>query len=222
MTGARRWLLARGPYRRSIRRRVLAGGLMALVGCGMIVGAMVGGSVIVRRCSAFDLTVIPVAAPAYQLASSPKGRWRAYHGRGIVVHVPLIFQRHPQVSSVPDALVLTNRRQTLWLSITVQRVPSRWSRWWYRWCLYARRNPVGLMGKSLLVPPMGTRSPQLVEQQLGPWQGYLYCAPRLLVADLLDETHRVRVVVAARRDGLLDVEQVRAILASIRVQGAVV
>ncbi len=203
------------------RRWVLALGLMAFVGSGLVCGALVAGTVIVRRSSAFDLTITPVTAPAYQPVGAPDGRWRTYHGRGLVVQVPSVFQRHPQVSTAPEAFVLTNRRQTLWLSITVQRTPSRWSRWWYRWCLYARRNPVGLMGKSLLVPPMGTRSPQILEQQMGSWHGYLYCAPRMVVADLLDETHRVRVVVAARRDGLLDVEQVRAILASIRLQGSV-
>lgn len=203
------------------RRGLLVLGLMALVGCGVVGGVLVGSAVIVRRSSAFDLTIRPLAVPAYQSVTPPDGRWRTYHGRGILVQVPPIFQRHPQVSTAPEAFVLTNRRQTLWLSITAHRVPPHWSRWWYRWCFSARRNPLGLMGKSLLAPPMGTRSPQLMEQQLGGWDGYLYRAPRLLVADLLDDTHRVRVVVAARRDGLLDLEQIRAILASIRVQGSV-
>ena len=185
----------------------------------VVAGGMAAGAMVVSRFSGFDLRQVPLSAPAYQPAPIPAAQWRRYESRGLSVRVPATFVRRQGVSNAPGAVILTDRRHTLWLSITVRRLTSRWTPWWYRMCLYARRNPIGLIGKASVVPPLGTRTPRLIDQRLGPWQGYLYVdrAPHRLIADLFDETHHVTVVLATQRGMVLDLEMARAIMASVRI-----
>lgn len=181
----------------------------------VLAGGWVASGLVIQRFTGFDLTQVPVRAAAFPL-QTPDPSWRAYRTHGLTIRVPPALARRAKSSSAEEALILTNQRQTLWLSLAHQRV-WWWRPRWYRWVLYSRRNPVGLMAKSLIVPPLGTRSPQLIDQQLGAWQAYLYTSPRRVVAECFDGPHQVTVVVVARRDGLLDLEEVRAMLASVHV-----
>lgn len=176
------------------------------------------GDALIRRCAGVDLTVVPLGAPAYASSSAPTGSWRTYRWRTLSLTVPPVLIRRQAVSSAPEALVLTDRRYDLWVSVTTQRVPGAWVAWWYRACLYARHNPLALLGKRQLIPSFGARTPQVIDQRLGPWQGYLYCTPRRVVAHLFSRAHRATVVVVSRRDAV-DLQVVREILASLKVGG---
>lgn len=198
-----------------------------LVACGLLLVAATGllgwvaSDWLVGRFTGFDLRRTPGIAPAYPAPALPPPRWRRYATSRMTVVVPPYVTRRQPVASAPGALVLTNRRQTLWCSFAVMPRGTRWTSWWYRTCLYAQRNPIGLIGKALLVPPLGTAAPRLQEQQLGPWRGFLYmdAARRRLVADLFDARSHVTAVFVARHDGLLDMDAARTMLALIRVTG---
>lgn len=210
-----------------MRRGIIRGlVLLALV----VVGGLAAGHGMARGFVTLDLTRVPTAVPPYQ----PEGRgeastrrshrptaprsdpWPLMRLRGVSVAVPPGL-RYPRRTTASGARILTDRWQTTWLSMTPRRLPSRWAAQWYRTCLYARRNPVGLLGKALLVPPMGTPTPQLMDQQIGPWQSYLYLTPSRIAADLFDGRHHVTVVYAGRRDAGTDLDTLRAIVASLRV-----
>ena len=154
--------------------------------------------------------------PLYQPTSPPSATWPVVRLRGVSVTVPPGL-RHPRQATTPGALILTDRWQTTWLSMTPRRSASRWAAQWYRTCLYARRNPLGLLGKALLVPPMGTPAPQLLDQQIGPWQAYLYVTPSRIAADLFQGRRHVTLVYTGRREGGADLDTLRAIIASLRV-----
>ena len=178
----------------------------------------VAGDLMARRFSGFALTSVPRALPVYQpldLAAA----WRTVHTRQLSLRAPAALIRRQMVSSAPEAVILTDRRQQVWLSVQVRPLEHRWMPWWYRWCLYARRNPIGLLGKALLVPPLGTSAPQMLDQRLGPWQGYLYVAPHRVVAELFDDAHHVTAVVVARQEARFDLDLARAIFASLHVRG---
>lgn len=204
-----------------VRRWVIGGTLLLAV---VAAGSAAMGQGIVRRFTPLDLTLVPLPAPPYQPATPLSDTWPVVRLRGLSVAVPPGL-RYPRIATTPGTLVLTDRRQTTWLSITPRRSAGRWTAQWYRHCLYARYDPLGLLGKALLIPPMGTPTPQLVDQRLGPWQGYLYLTPTRAAADLFDGRHHVTVVYAGRpagtpsgrRESALDVDTVRAILASLRV-----
>lgn len=200
----------------------------------IMIGMLAWAEIALRRFSAFDLARVPINAPAYpaQLvrdvaharASSIHGvgsaplQWRRYRFRRMSMLIPDGLVRRQSVGSAPDVLILTDRRQTLWVSVTLTRSETAWTPAWYRFCLHARRNPIGLMGKALIIPPLGTRTPGLIAQTLGPWQAYLYVTPKRMAADLFADGYHVTAVLAARRDGLLTVEIARRLLASIRVR----
>lgn len=197
----------------------LVAGALALI-VVVVLGPVMPGRM-AARFTGFDLRQTAGLAPAYQPPTVPPPRWRRYAAHGVEVMVPPEFTRRQRVSSAPDALILTNRRQTAWLSFTARPANSRWAVWWYRWCLRAQGNPVGLMGKAILVPPLGTRTPRVFEQQLGAWQGFLAMDPRArrVVAELFQARSHVTAVMVARHDGVMDLRTARAILASLRVRG---
>ena len=182
----------------------------------LVVGGLAAAGGMVRRFSALDLTRVPTAMPLYQPTSPPSATWPVVRLRGVSVTVPPGL-RHPRQATTPGALILTDRWQTTWLSMTPRRSASRWAAQWYRTCLYARRNPLGLLGKALLVPPMGTPAPQLLDQQIGPWQAYLYVTPSRIAADLFQGRRHVTLVYTGRREGGADLDTLRAIIASLRV-----
>lgn len=208
MTPARRWL-----------------GVGGLVLIGLVVGWGLAADGVMRAYPALDLARVPIPLPAYQPASGAREGWSVVRVRGMSVRVPPGL-RHPATAATePGTVVLTDRQQTTWLSMTPRHGRSRWAARWYRHCLYARRDPLGLLGKALLVPPMGTPTPQLLEQSLGAWQSYLYVAPPRIAADLFDGRHHVTVVYAGRRrpegvpagDAAAELETARAIMASLRI-----
>lgn len=199
----------------SPRGRQLRWGLVLVLLAGIgAAGAWWSSALLIARVSSVDLSRVPQRAPDVPLSSDPS--WRTHQGYGIALRVPPMLSRRQHSSSELDALIVTDRRQTLWLSV-VRRRASWWTPGWYRMCLHARWNPIGLMGKVSLLPPMGHPAPRMIEQRLGPWTGYLYVAHRRIVADLLDGSRHVRAVLVARRDGLLTLELAQTILASIRV-----
>lgn len=193
-------------------------GIVALATAAVFIG-IVWPDRLVAQFSGFDLRRIAGLAPAYQPPPVPPPRWRRYAAHGVEVLVPPEFVRRQPVSSAAEALIVTNRRQTVWVSVTVRPASSRWAVSWYRMCLRAQQNPVGLMGKAILMPPLGTRAPRCFEQPLGPWQAFLAMDPhrRRLIAELFHDRAHVTAVLVARHDGLLDLDTARAILASIRV-----
>lgn len=184
---------------------------------GLAAGWMVAGEAIVRESQGLDLTRTPVSAPPFTSAAGARDGWAVVRVRGMAVTVPPGLRYPKTAATPPGTVVLTDRTQTTWLSITRRHATSRWAARWYRHCLYTRRDPLGLLGKALLVPPMGTPAPELVDQRLGPWQGYLYVAAPRVAADLFDGRHHVTVVYAGRREAAADLETARAIMASLRV-----
>lgn len=207
------------PRRLPARPLIPRWGLVVVVGGGLLLATLAAGVAAIRQFSGFDLRRVPTALPAYLPGDLPSSSWRTVSFRGMTVQVPPMLSQRQAVASAPEALVLTTVRQTLWLSLTVSPLRSPWAFWWYRTCLYARINPVGLMGKGLLVPPLGTRTPALFEQPLGPWRAFLYAAPpHRLAADLFDGPDHVTAMFVARREGVVPLELAREILASVRVR----
>ena len=212
----RRWLTrAEGARDHSaVASWLVVGGLLLVVA---VAGSVVLAEGMARRFTALDLTRVPLPAPPYQPASPLSETWPVVRMRGLSVTVPPAL-RYPRLATAPPGtLVLTDRWQTTWLSITPRRSSGRWAAPWYRHCLYTRHDPLGLLGKALIIPPLGTPTPRLVDQRIGAWQAYLYLTPARLAADLFDGRHHVTLVYAGRRESALDVDTVRAIVASLRV-----
>lgn len=187
-----------------------------IVGIGVAAGWMIAGEAIVRAYHGLDLTRVPTMAAPFSRDAVTREGWAVVRVRGMSLTAPAGL-RHPKTAATPAGTAgLTDQKQTTWLSITLRRSRSRWADRWYRYCLYADREPLGLLGKALLVPPMGTPTPQILDQQLGPWHAYLYVATPRIAADLFDGRHHVTVIYTGRRDAAA-LETARAIMASLRV-----
>ncbi|MBI4314028.1 MAG: hypothetical protein HY594_04345 [Candidatus Omnitrophica bacterium] len=190
-------------------------GLICL-GLAVVAGGSVAGEWMLRRFSAFDLSMTPQVLPAYAAPGSSTNGWRTFRSSRTTARVPPEVSRRQSVSVEPDALVLTNSRQTLWISVTAPRRSSRMAEFWYASCLHSKRNPLLLMGKAAIVPPLGTRRPEFWQKKVGNWNGFFYGAPRRVVADLFDASGHVRVVVMSRDRDLAEFDWIYDFLASIR------
>lgn len=184
------------------------------------VALAIAGEWMVRSFGTFDLSIPLELTSDYSPGSISIDGWKEFRSPVASIRLPAHISRRQLVSVEPEALIVTSPRQSLWISVLALGPSSKMKLFWYESCLRARRNPFLLMGKAMIVPPLGHPRPQLWKKQVGRWTGFFYGTPRRVVADIFDDSCYLRIVCVSREKLLSEEPWIYEAVASVRCRAS--